>query len=98
MQVEINDRKELYWVTPAYRALSLERIVLYRTFACINRAKTVFLWPISLSDAAVVRRWRDSALMIAEEGAQAWVTKTVAEGAYAMGIARAISASPSGRR
>jgi hypothetical protein len=88
LQVEISERKELFWVAPSFRSHLMDRLGWFRVYACINRNATVFLWPISLNDSAIARRWRDTALVIAEEALESWRTKITREGCYAPGRAR----------
>lgn len=88
LQVELNERKEQFFVAAKYRPAVLDRLAYFRLVACVNRAGTAFLWPVSLSDASVARRWRDTALLIVEAGFTAWVSKAVADGGYKLVTAK----------
>lgn len=82
LQVEINDRKEQYWVAPRYRPEVAHRLTTFRLVACLNRAMSPFVWAINMGDASVNRRWRDTSLTIVEAGQTCWVAKVAGQGAH----------------
>jgi uncharacterized protein YbdZ (MbtH family) len=73
--LELEDDRETYLLSPAFVQTLDEQPHHYATlFTCVNRSRTVSLWPVKLPNPdGKINRWRSSAREAAEKAMRSWI-------------------------